>query len=54
MKMQEIKTHEFPMVTGAGLGYEIGHRVGEAGHWFYNNVLMSDGWLDAINPYNIP
>lgn len=52
--MQELKTNEVAMVTGAGLDYEIGHRVGEAGRWIYDNVLMTDGWLDAINPYNIP
>lgn len=52
--MQEIKINDAAIVTGAGLGYEIGYRVGEAGRWIYDNMMITDRWLDAINPYNIP
>ena len=50
--MQEINTSDISMVTGAGVAYEVGRAIGEAARWAYDNVLMTDGWLDAINPYN--
>lgn len=51
--MKELDFAEIESVAGGSnwekIGYAVGHAIGSAGRYVYDNVLMSDGWLDDIN-----
>lgn len=51
--MQELNLVEMQAVNGGSnwekIGYAVGNAVGSVGMYIYENVLLSDGWLDDIN-----
>lgn len=52
--MQELNSIELAAVNGGSnwetIGYEVGYAIGSIGSYIYNNMLMTDMWLDDINP----
>lgn len=51
--MKELSVDDLQDVQGGvrsnfeAIGYEVGQAIG----YFYNNVMMTNAWLDDINPY---
>ena len=47
--MKELMDSEIMEVNGGSQqSYDLGHSVGSAARYFYDNVMMSNRWLDHL------
>lgn len=47
--MVELKNNEISEVNGGSQqSYDLGHSVGSAARYFYDNVMISNRWLDHL------
>jgi hypothetical protein len=47
--MRVLKVNEIRMVSGGSeQSYSLGQSVGNAARDFYDNVMISDGWIDDL------
>ncbi len=53
--MQELLIEETENVQGGSnwesIGYSVGYGIGSVGSYIYNNMMLTDMWLDDINPF---